>query len=249
MMIQSLPKAEQPRERCLNQGPESLSLRECLAVLFGSGPKDIGCLGLAQNVLDHLGSGMEPAELETVFFTTLELHLNNHSDFRSLSSIFGRIKGFGPASLSRLWVAIELGRRYLAVKESRKKINIKTNKYSFLELAFHRIPMKLRLEPKEWLGFVPVFSKENVGHLCIVEKGARTHVNTDPVELFARLLPLRPKGFFLFHNHPSGNLEPSQDDYELTEKMRSLSEKFSIPLLGHGIVSAGEQRWVDLVPI
>jgi DNA repair protein RadC len=80
----------------------------------------------------------------------------------------------------------------------------------------------------------------------MVEKGARTHVNLDPAELFARILALRPRGVFLFHNHPSGILTPSQEDLDLTHTIREISEKFGIQLLGHWIVSAQSEHWITL---
>ena len=79
--------------------------------------------------------------------------------------------------------------------------------------SVERISASLRRECQEWLGFVPVHRGGELGHFCLVERGVRTHVNIEPAELFARILALRPVGFYLFHNHPSGDLTPSEEDF------------------------------------
>jgi DNA repair protein RadC len=87
------------------------------------------------------------------------------------------------------------------------------------------------------LGFIPYHRDRTLGELCLVEHGARTHVNADATELFARVLALRPKGFFLAHNHPSGDLRPSPSDLELTDQVECLARQLGTPLLGHWIVA------------
>jgi DNA repair protein RadC len=105
----------------------------------------------------------------------------------------------------------------------------------------------LRFEEKrEWLGFVPYYRSTELGDLCVVERGVRTHVNIDPAELFARLLALRPLGYFLVHNHPSGNTTPSEQDFELTRRVGQLSKQLGIHQLGHWIVAPHEERLIGM---
>ena len=93
-------------------------------------------------------------------------------------------------------------------------------------------------------GIHPSVFQWGFGAFLHVERGVRTHVNVDPAELFARILALRPEGFFLFHNHPSGNPAPSETDQLLTIKVMRLSQQLGLRLLGHGVVSSREERWV-----
>jgi DNA repair protein RadC len=72
----------------------------------------------------------------------------------------------------------------------------------------------------------------------------RTHVNIEPIELFARVLALRPHGFILIHNHPSGDLTPSLPDQEITDRVAQLARPFGIKMLGHWIVSARGEFWI-----
>lgn len=109
--------------------------------------------------------------------------------------------------------------------------------------ALLRVPAEARLSAREWLGFVPLFRDGRWGGLCQVETGTRDRVQVDPVELFARLLPLRPAAFVLVHNHPSGWLEASNEDQELTSQVRALAAQLGIQTLGHWIVTPQGELW------
>jgi DNA repair protein RadC len=219
----------------LETGPTCLSLRECLAILLGSGPPGLGCLGLAGQILEKPGKGLGNSEEERAFFTAIELlgitHLKN-------------LPGLGPAGQARILAAFELGRRYAFFRYRFHKV--KKSKQSLPDLALralNQLSQKQRTEPQEWLGFVPIHRTGEVGELCLVEKGVRTHVNIDPAELFARLLALRPKAFFLVHNHPSGNPLPSAQDFDLTQRVGSLAKQLGIQLVGHWIVTPDSEHW------
>lgn len=229
---------ERPRERCLSQGARCLSLRECLAVVFGSGPTGQGALGLAHSVLSKSGDPANAMEQESAFFTALEAEGTAH--------LHG-VRGLGDAHRARVLAAFEIGRRYANFRDrTRVRNRPKRRPHLLASHALELIDAPWKCEPKEWLGFVPVFRNGQPGPLCIVERGARTHVNTEPAELFARVLSLRPIAFFLFHNHPSGDLDPSPQDFDLTERVHRLAKQLGVPLLGHGIVSPRGERWIML---
>jgi DNA repair protein RadC len=231
-----LPDSERPRERCLAKGARCLSLRECLALVIGSGPRGRGCLGIAHQILERPGTGLAEPEQESAFFTAMEVAGLTH---------LADITGLGEAGRARLLASFEIGRRYAAHRETKfREQNAKRRLGNLPENALDRIGAAWRSEPQEWLGFVPIDRSGRLGELCVVERGVRTHVNVDPVELFARLLALRPRAFFLFHNHPSGDLTPSEPDFDLTRRTQALAHQLGIRLMGHGIVGARGERWV-----
>jgi len=236
-MIEALPISERPRERCLEAGSSCLSLRECLAIILGTGPREGGCLGLASSILQRPGKGMTLPSEEHAFFIAMETTGAAH---------LKEVKGLGPAGQAKILAAFELGRRYALFKNQKPKNPRKLP--TLPELATRslgKISERARCEPKEWLGFVPIYPSGKVGELCVVENGVRTHVNTDPIELFARILALRPKGFFLFHNHPSGMIQPSPQDLDLTRRVGEISRKLNIQLLGHWIVAPQNEHWIQ----
>jgi DNA repair protein RadC len=212
-------------------------LRECLAILLGGGPPGVGALGLAERILTLPGRGFDPGEEERAFFTALESSSLPHWD-ASEAGISP-----GPAGTARLLAAFELARRYSDYRFTKvpKPLGGPGSLSELSKKALAQIPSRRRLAPREWLGFIPYHRNRELGGLCLVEEGARTHVNADATELFARVLALRPRGFFLAHNHPSGDLRPSPADLELTDQVEKLGSQLGTPLLGHWIVSpAGE---------
>lgn len=234
MSILNLPAAERPRERCLKHGAHTLSLRELLGVLIGSGTKATPCLELAEQILQRIGAGLAQNDSETAFFLALEgLGLTALSDH----------KGLGPSNQARILAAFEIGRRYATYREVQKSPRRWVRDH-LERSALNAIPDELRREAREWLGFVPVLRSGRVGDLCLVERGVRTHVNVDPAELFARVLALRPAAIFLFHNHPSGDLTPSSQDHDLTERVANLCRELGMRLMGHGIVSMAGEAWI-----
>ncbi len=239
--IRNVPVLERPRERCLNHGPNVLSLRECIAVLLGSGPKGRGCLGLADDLLFSLG--------------VLESNLSNDSQwsifFRRVDGktpLFAKTKGFGEASRSRLLVLFEILRKHRIYRSTENSCyREKPTEQSFEKIALQclrRIPMTQRHASVEWFGFVPIYG-DRVGEFCEIERGVDHHVNFSLNRFFAFALPLEPKAICLAHNHPSGYLNPSDVDRHLTQAVREACEMFSISLLGHWIVGPKHQRWLE----
>lgn len=216
------------RARVLYRNP---SLRECLSLLLEEKAAGV--------VLERAFSNLPEPECERAFFNLIESSAG--------APLLADVPGLGAASLARAQAAFELARRYAAHREARLRIGRKRELFDpppGLQ-ALGRIPDELRSECREWLGFVPFYREYRAGQLCLVERGARTHVNVDPGELFSRILALRPEGFFLFHNHPSGDLTPSPADLDLTRRIDRVSRQLGLRLLGHGIVSPSGETWID----
>lgn len=226
-MQTTLEKHEKPRERLARVSPRGLSLRELLALIFGTGPRGKGCLGLASDLLQLVGNE------ERGLFLALEADLFKHTD----------IVGLGQAQRGRLMAALELGRRYVVARErDRVCASLPPDLNRVERLALMRVDAEQRTETHEWLGFVPVLRNGRVGSLVIVARGGRTSVSVDPQELFLRILTVRPAAIILMHNHPSGDLEPSLQDQELTRIVGELCSSFNIALLSHWVVAASGSR-------
>jgi DNA repair protein RadC len=236
--IEATPTDERPRERCLEKGPESLSLRECLALIIGSGPKGVGCMGLASKILSKPGEGLSQTEEERAFFNAVEV---------AAPGLLHGVFGLGDANRAKLLATFELARRYAIHREQVKRPRNELQTVQELSRrALSKVPVALRNDAREWLGFVPHYRSGETGDLCVVERGVRTHVNIDPGELFARVLALRPQSFYLVHNHPSGNTSPSPQDYDLTRRVQILARQLGLRLLGHWIVAPDAERWLEI---
>lgn len=235
-----LPESERPRERCLEHGAGCLSLKECLALVLGSGnPRSGSSLEAAARLLGRStgnSASLPAAEEARSFFETLETSPN---------SLLVDQPGLGDAQRARLLAVFEIARRYAAHRSRRlRAAEPGAASPSAAASSLARIGGAARSEAREWLGFVPMYAT-GAGELCIVERGVRTHVNTEPAELFARVLALRPRGFVLAHNHPSGDPSPSRADLRLTEQVYELANRLGIPLLGHWVLTAETESWID----
>lgn len=231
MVIKTKPLDERPRERCLKFGASTLSVRECLAILLGSGPRGKGCMGVAQDILNRFGGHsdlMSPVDIEDNFFLATKCGSTAWLD---------NISGLGDSGKAKVMVIGELMRRF-HLHAGAPGTNDAGLHISKLETAAaKKIGATLRRASYEWFGFIPYFRRRGLGQLNVIEHGTRTHVNIDLQELFARLLMLRPEGIFLAHNHPSGELTASEADKHLTATVASLADAFHISVLGHVIVS------------
>ncbi len=199
----------------------------------------MGALGLASTILGRPSPALSEAEAEQAFFTALEVSAHAH---------LSGVNGLGEAYRARLMASFELGRRYSLFRDQHRR----PKRFTSAQLAeqplparaLERVTLDWRSEAREWLGFVPLLRNGELGVLGVTELGTRTHVNTDPAELFARILAMRPRGFFLFHNHPSGDLTPSRADVDLTERVAQVGRQLGTQLLGHAIVSRWDERWI-----
>lgn len=221
---------ERPRERCLSQGPESLSLRECLAVLLGTGPKGIGCMGIAANLLrDNNNQTLS----EDDFFRFFQSNVKSH---------IGSQLGLGPAGKARLLVTFELAKRYWRFKQREQKGQGKALVVSELEGQLRkRIPEDFRYAEIEHFGIIALLASGKLSSFIQLGSGDDVSVAVSTRQLFQTLIYLKAESFWFFHNHPNGSLIASPEDLELTKQLNVLARIVGIFLNGHWIVS-GEKE-------
>lgn len=222
-----------------------VSLKECLAIILAEEEPCESVLELASEIMCHTCPGLSPMDEEIAFFTKLEItgdtylkeipHLSENNQIKILAA-FELAKKYAAYRSQSIHTA-----RIPSIYSSAKTLGIPPLAVHALE----QITGKNRTEVREWIGFVPIHRTGKLGRLCIVDQGTRTHINIDPAELFSRILSMRPRGFFLFHNHPSGILIPSEQDIHLTEKVRMISEQLGLKLLGHWIVTVESEYWIQ----
>ena len=219
-MIHQRPAEERPRERCLRVGPRALSLRECLALLIGAGPRGKGCLGLAEDLMRELG-GTDDSFYEWI-----------QSSCGTDDSLI-RLRGLGDATRCRLLALAELSRRYRDYAVRRPQAQSFSQD---IDLVVGCIPEHLWNWPREWLGVVLFSSQSEDPIFQRVADGAEVTVAIHVGSLFRTILLHRTHGFFLVHNHPNGDPKPSQEDYEMTKVVHDIARSLDITLWGHLIV-------------
>jgi DNA repair protein RadC len=208
LTIKSWAEDDRPREKMLQKGKQSLSDAELIAILLGSGSRDKSAVELAKEIL--LFSG------------------NNLSKFGSCSyAELIKFKGIGEAKAITLLAALELGKRRKEV-ELPKKMKITQSKdiFSFLSHRF------LELKHEEF--YILLLNRANeIIHTEQVSKGGVSGTVVDGKIIFKIALDHLASSIILCHNHPSGQLKPSNADLQLTSKMVEFGKMIDLPVLDH----------------
>jgi DNA repair protein RadC len=203
---------ERPREKVLANGIQYLSDSELLALLLGSGTKNMTAVELARQILLQSGNSLH------------ELGRQNINDLV-------RIKGIGPAKGITLLAALELGRRREATQQS-EKTPVKSSESVFR--FFH--PLLGDLDHEEFWLLMLNRANRVLGRFKVSQGGLSGTV-IDTRIILKKALDNLASSIIVCHNHPSGNKQPSDADVKITEKLKKAAEMLEIKLLDHVIIA------------
>lgn len=212
--IRSWAKDDQPREKLLFKGPQTLSDSELLAILINHGYAKSSALDIARKVLE-LGRNNLPSLSK---LTVKELM---------------KIKGVGKAKAITIVAAMELGRRRQA-SDALSKMTVFTSK----DIASY-VQSLLQDYRHEVFGVVYLNRANRINHFEILSEGGITSTVADPRVILKKALDEDAVNIILCHNHPSGSLKPSRADEDLTLKVKQAAAFFDIKVLDHVIVGEG----------
>lgn len=210
--IKNWAEDDRPREKLAMKGSAALSDAELLAILINNGNKEKSAVILAREIL-QLGN-------------------NNLNELGKLSiSDLKKIKGIGEAKAITIAAALELGRRREATTALEKKV-IKTSN----EVATY---LRAVIKDFSYEVFAVIFLNQanKINHFEILSKGGITGTVADPRVILKKALEVGATSVILCHNHPSGNLQPSQSDKDLTTKIKEAAKYLDIKVIDHIIVS------------
>ena len=210
--IKDLPIDERPREKMMAQGVAALSDAELLAILIGSGNSEETAVGLMQRVLRDCGGSL------------------NTLGRMTLDDLMHRYKGIGEAKAITLLAACELGsrRRREEVVEG-KKISNSGNAYEYFA--------NMRDLPIEECHVLMLRQNRTIIGEAMVSRGGIVGTAVDVREVMRHAVTNRATGIVLCHNHPSGNLHPSREDDNLTQRVLEACKLMNILLVDHIIVA------------
>lgn len=173
-----------------------------------------------------IGSGNKQASAEQIAKRLLAL-LREHGDAISYQDIL-TIQGMGPAKTCEIIALFELGRRYLIPAE-RPVISSPDEAYKQLDY--------LKTKKQECFAILTLDGANRLIDNLIVFQGTLNRSLIHPREIFAKAIEDRAASIILAHNHPSGNLEPSEEDKLVTEKLREVGNLLGIDVLDHLILT------------
>lgn len=213
LTIREWAKADRPREKLMNRGPAALSDAELIAVLIRVGTEGKDAVALAREVLDQVDHDLDRLSRLGV---------------RQLM----RVNGIKEAKAIAIVAALELGRRK---KEAgpRERPQVRSSAEAFQELHPHLADLH---REQFWLLFLDRGNRMITPAFQLSDGGMHGTV-ADPKLIFKEALDRRSSCVVLAHNHPSGQLRPSEEDIQLTRKLVEGGRLLDIVVQDHLIVT------------
>jgi DNA repair protein RadC len=206
---------DRPREKLARSGVGALGDNELVALVLGTGVKARPALEVAQDVLDLSGGvyGLTQAGIDDLL----------------------RVSGIGRSRAARLMAAVELGRRAIShVASERVRFGRPSDigRYLLPLYGGHR---------EERFGIVMLDSKLRLIRSETLSVGILDASIAHPREVFRTAMLASASAIALFHNHPSGDPAPSEDDIFITTRLVAAGQLMGINVVDHVILGAG--RW------
>ena len=219
--ILSWAEEDRPREKLLLKGKAALTDAELIAILIGSGTRDLSAVDLSKIILQKASNNLN--ELAKISIKDLM-----------------KIKGIGEAKAISIAAALELGRRR---KDSEvvRRARISSSRDAYEQIR----PYLLDLPHEEFWLLLLTRANELIRPVQVSQGGVSGTV-ADPKIIFKLALEHLASSIILVHNHPSGNLKPSEADRDLTRRLSSAGKLLEIPILDHLIFTdAGYLSFAD----
>ena len=214
MLIRDMVTDERPREKALKYGIKSLSNTELMAIIFGTGVAGKSVIQLSNEIIGEYGG-----------------HLSKVARM-SVKDFLNRYKGIGPAKAISLLAALEIGARAAsdAASIDYPVISSSSVAVEYMRQHFNRLPHE-----EFWVMLLNQSSKPI--HELNISRGGISATLVDVRIIMKAAIENYASAIILFHNHPSGNLNPSPQDDSLTKKIIEAAKLFDIRVNDHIIIS------------
>lgn len=215
--VRELPEEDRPRERLARLGPEALRDAELMAILFRTGPKAVGAVALADQVLAHFGN----------------LRSLAHASLEELQ----QVKGLGHAKAVEIKAGLELGKR-LAAYSGRDRTRIRG-----AEDVANLLMVQFKDYENEHFKCLLLNTKNDLVKVVDVSHGGLDGAMAVPRDVFRQAVRESANAVIVCHNHPSGDPQPSRDDMALTKRLTESGDLLGVRVLDH--IVFGDGRYVS----
>lgn len=210
-MVRDLAEDEQPRERMIRSGAESLTDAELLAILIRTGSRKMNVVDTCRKLLQHFGG----------------LHKMMRRSWRELRII----EGVADVKAITLEAAFELSRR-LQSRGKGKPLFFRTPE----DVASHFGPRMRDLQTEQFVVIFMNAAKAVMGHQ-VISKGGKTATIVDPSEVMRQAIMNEANSIIIVHNHPSANRRASKADISITKKLMQAGQMLDITVDDHIIIA------------
>lgn len=210
--IKTWAEEDRPREKLILKGRHALSDAELIAILLGMGSTEHTAVELAKIILSEVGNDLNRLS---------KLSVNDLKKF----------KGIGEAKAVTIVAAMEISRRRQA-SDTIENIKLNTSQVAYNHLK----QFMLDLDHEQ---FWMILVKRNLEIIKTVHisTGGIAGTVADSKIILRHVIENLANGFIISHNHPSGNLKPSDADIRLTKKVKDLADLLEVTLIDHIIFS------------
>lgn len=207
----------------MTNGAKVLATAELIAILLGTGqgPGKLSAVGLGQHILQELSKHQRDSLAVLRDINVQELM---------------QIHGIGPAKATTILAAIELGKRVFQSRPTdRTPIDSPV-------VAAAVLSQDLMWQTQERFAVLLLDVKNRLLGTQVITIGTATETLAPPREIFREVIRQGATRLVVAHNHPSGNIEPSPQDIELTRQLLAGAQFLGIPLLDHLILGDGNHQ-------
>jgi DNA repair protein RadC len=210
--LNDLPVDERPRERLLKYGVESLSLQELLSLIFGRGVKGESVVNISQKLLMTFGS------LDKISEASIEE--------------LKKIKGLGLAKACQMKACFEISKR-LKLEENTGKNKKERKIINSPKDIFPLLKEKIINFYKEYFIVASLDNRNKIISVDMVSVGTLNSSLIHPRETFEVAIKNHAAAIIICHNHPSGELKPSEDDLIITDNLIKAGKILGIDVGDH----------------
>ena len=206
--IYELAEEDRPREKLLLKGKSTLSDAELIAILIGTGTAACSAVDLSRMLLASVGNNLGAVARMSV-------------------SDLCKFKGIGEAKAISIISALELGRR------RKEQDPPKFLKITGSRQIYELMRPDLHDESVEQVYLLLLNRTNGLIKKERVSQGGISASVVDPKVVFRFALEQGAHSLILIHNHPSGNLQPSDTDKRLTQRLQKIGKELELPLIDH----------------
>lgn len=210
--IKNWAEDDKPREKLMLKGKTSLSDAELVAILIGSGSRNESAVGLSKRILGSVDNNLNALG---------KLSLKQLMEF----------KGIGEAKAISIVAALELGRR------RRSEETVELYKITSSKAVFEIMQPIIGELPHEEFWVLYLNNSNKVIYKSQLSKGGITGTVVDVRLIFKTALEQNAVSIILTHNHPSGKLQASDADKDITKKLKIAGEQLDVKVLDHIIIT------------
>ena len=211
--MKDIPKNERPVERLLLYGSEFLSNEDLLSIIIKTGNRDYSAKGLAELILKQCDGNLKQL---------------NYSNLK-------RIKGVGDVKGASILAALELGRR-----ANRSLSSINNIRITSTDVVFNYYRDLFIDRKQEYFYCIYLDTNKVVIEDKLLFIGTLDYSVVHPREVFKEAISVSASSIICIHNHPSGNVLPSRNDYEITKRLVSIGDILGIKVIDHIIIGSNK---------